>query len=102
AARRPASGAAVDLIGGLVKRLHGIRLLACLAALMATSASAQTLTRGPLIQKPDALTTTMTLIWWTDVAGNSTVEYGTTTGLGSCLTGHPPGRHEGLDRGCVS
>ena len=57
-----------------------------LALALGGTASAQTLTRGPLIQNPAALTTTMTIVWWTDVAGNSTVEYGTTTGLGSSVT----------------
>ena len=63
-----------------------LAILAALILLAAGPASAQTLTRGPLLQNPDALTTTMTLIWWTDVAGNSTVEYGTTTALGSSKT----------------
>lgn len=49
----------------------------------ATGVSAQTITRGPLIQNPDALTTTMTIVWWTNVAGDSTVEYGLTPSLGS-------------------
>jgi Calcineurin-like phosphoesterase/Purple acid Phosphatase, N-terminal domain len=65
------------------------RLLLALSAMVvfaATTASAQTLTRGPLIQNPDALTTTMTIEWWTDVTGDSTVEYGTTPALGSSVT----------------
>ena len=45
-----------------------------IAVLIASSAPAQTITRGPFIQNPDALSTTMTLVWWTDVAGDSTVE----------------------------
>ena len=56
------------------------------AVALVGSASAQTLTRGPLIQNPAALTTTMTIVWWTDVAGNSVVEYGTTPALGSSVT----------------
>jgi hypothetical protein len=60
--------------------------LAALTVLAAVPASAQTLTRGPLVQNPDGLTSTITLIWWTDVAGNSTVEYGTTTSLGQSKT----------------
>jgi hypothetical protein len=44
------------------------------------------ITRGPIIQNPDALTTTLTIEWWTDAAGDSTVEYGTTTGLGDTVT----------------
>src|SRR5262245_58749138 len=59
------------------------RLLFGVVVLAATGASAQTLTRGPFIQNPDALTTTMTIEWWTDVAGNSTVDYGLTPALGS-------------------
>ncbi|MCC6849768.1 MAG: metallophosphoesterase [Deltaproteobacteria bacterium] len=54
-----------------------------LGAAAADPVVAQTLTRGPLIQNPAALTTTMTILWWTDVAGDSTVEYGTTPALGS-------------------
>ena len=57
--------------------------VAGLVLLIGASASAQTLTRGPFIQNPDALTTTMTILWWTNVAGDSTVEYGTTLALGS-------------------
>ena len=60
-----------------------VRFLAGLSRLIATSASAQTLSRGPFIQNPDALTTTMTIVWWTDTVGDSTVEYGTTLALGS-------------------
>ena len=61
--------------------------LAFLAALLiAAAAQAQTITRGPFIQNPDALTTTMTIEWWTNVAGDSTVEYGTTIALGSSMT----------------
>ena len=62
-----------------------IRLLLALVAL-ASPALAQTITRGPIIQNPDALTTTMTILWWTNVAGDSTVEYGTTPALGSSVT----------------
>jgi len=67
-------------------RVAASAILASLFLLVTSSAFAQTLTRGPLLQNPDGLTTTMTLIWWTDVAGNSTVEYGTTTGLGQSKT----------------
>ena len=65
-----------------------IRRLVVLATVLvlARVAGAQTLSRGPFMQNPDALTTTMTLEWWTDVAGNSTVEYGTTPALGSSIT----------------
>src|SRR5579862_5770029 len=52
---------------------------------MAAEASAISITRGPFIQNPDALTTTATIEWWTDVAGDSTVQYGTTIGLGSTV-----------------
>src|SRR4029450_4904356 len=58
-------------------------IVAFLAALLiAAAAQAQTITRGPFIQNPDALTTTMTIEWWTNVAGDSTVEYGLTPALG--------------------
>jgi hypothetical protein len=52
------------------------------AVLIAASALAQTITRGPFIQNPDAVSTTMTIVWWTDVAGDSTLEYGLTPALG--------------------
>ena len=69
------------------RAVHLASLAAAALLLLAVApAHAQTLTRGPLLQNPDGLTTTMTLVWWTDVAGNSTVEYGTTTGLGSSKT----------------
>jgi len=52
----------------------------------ATSARAQTIVRGPIIQNPDATVTTMTIEWWTDVTGDSTVEYGLTPLLGLSAT----------------
>ena len=55
--------------------------LACTGA-----ARAQTIARGPFIQNPQNLPTTATLAWWTNVAGDSTVEYGTTMALGSSQT----------------
>jgi len=55
-------------------------------ALAAPAASAQTITRGPIIQNPEALTTTVTILWWTNVVGDSTVQYGTTPALGSSVT----------------
>jgi hypothetical protein len=59
-------------------------LLTLLALLtLAPRAMAQTISRGPIVQNPDALTSTMTIEWWTDVAGDSTVDYGTTPALGS-------------------
>jgi hypothetical protein len=64
------------------RRLAGLVLvLLCAAA----PASAISITRGPFIQNPDALTTTATIEWWTDTAGDSTVQYGTTIGLGSTV-----------------
>ena len=59
-------------------------LLSCVAG--ATGALAQTLTRGPLIQNPDALTTRITIAWWTDVSGDSTIQYGLTPALGLSQT----------------
>lgn len=50
------------------------------------AAQAQTITRGPYIQAPQNLTTAVTIEWWTNVAGDSTVEYGTTPLLGSSQT----------------
>ncbi len=61
-------------------------VLAGALVLVAGTASAQTITRGPFIQNPDADATTMTLEWWTDVTGDSTVEYGLTNALGSSVT----------------
>jgi 3',5'-cyclic AMP phosphodiesterase CpdA len=65
----------------------GARVVACLIALAGTvsapRAQAQVVTRGPLIQNPAALPTTITVAWWTDLAGDSTVEYGLTPALGS-------------------
>ena len=67
-------------------RLLPLLLLCTLSVAAAPDeASAQTLTRGPLIQNPDALTSTMTIEWWTSVAGDSTVEYGLTPALGSSM-----------------
>ena len=60
--------------------------LALAAALMASApAFGQSITRGPVIQNPDALTTTATIEWWTNVSGDSTVQYGTTVALGSTV-----------------
>lgn len=59
-------------------------LFVCVVSASAPSA-AQVLTRGPLIQNPVALPTTMTIIWWTNVSGDSTVEYGLTPALGSSM-----------------
>jgi hypothetical protein len=61
-------------------------LLALVVALAAAPAAAQTLTRGPLIENPDALPTTINIQWWTNVAGNSTVDYGLTPALGQSVT----------------
>ncbi len=61
-------------------------LVVSLVAGCAWSALGQTLSRGPFIQNPDAVTSKMTIVWWTSSAGDSSVEYGTTTGLGSTAT----------------
>jgi hypothetical protein len=63
-----------------------LALVGALLLLLPPAAAAQTIVRGPILQNPDALATTMTLLWWTNVAGDSTVEYGLTTGLGSSAT----------------
>src|SRR5262245_36882704 len=74
--------------GGIHKGILARAVACCVAvaALAAGEVSAQTITRGPVVQNPDALPTTMALIWWTNVAGDGTVEYGTTPSLGSSLT----------------
>src|SRR5436309_15474717 len=61
-------------------------VLAAVAVLTAGLAHAQTMTRGTFIQNPDAQTSTITIEWWTDVPGNSTVEYGPTQALGLSAT----------------
>jgi len=71
--------------GFFVKLLTAF-LTATLLTVAAPSAFAQSLTRGPLLQNPDGLTTTMTILWWTNLTGDSKVEYGLTTGLGQSVT----------------
>lgn len=44
------------------------------------------LTRGPLIQNPNSLSSEATILWWTDAAGDSTVEYGVTSALGNTVS----------------
>ena len=44
------------------------------------------ITRGPLIQNPDGLSTTVQLDWWTDQVTDGTVEYGLTESLGNTVT----------------
>src|SRR5690349_5456865 len=60
-------------------------LLLCAFAFLTSPAAAQTISRGPLIQNPDAMSSTITIEWWTDVTGDSTVEYGLTTALGQSV-----------------
>ncbi|HEV7733729.1 MAG TPA: metallophosphoesterase [Candidatus Binatia bacterium] len=67
-------------------RSLSLLLLLLTALLLPGAAAAQTITRGPFVENPDAFSTTMTLQWWTNVAGDSTVEYGLTPGLGSTMT----------------
>src|SRR5438552_14193465 len=64
----------------------GVRGAILAIFLLAGAAHAQTITRGPFIQNPDADATRITIEWWTDVAGNSTVEYGLTQSLGLTAT----------------
>jgi len=64
---RPKHGGA-----GTIRRLTAGILLAI--AVAPPSVRALSITRGPLIQNPDASTGTMTIEWWTDTAGDSTVE----------------------------
>jgi len=68
----------------LAGRLVGVTLLAAAAA--AAPARAVTITRGPFIQNPDGATSTMTVEWWTDTAGDGSVEYGPTPALGFTAT----------------
>ena len=63
-----------------------LRSLLATSLLVASTAWSQTITRGPLLQNPDALPTTATFVWWTNVAGNSVVEYGLTPALGQSVT----------------
>ena len=51
-------------------------LLLAATLMMAARASAVTITRGPIIENPDAVTSMITIAWWTDTAGDSTVDYG--------------------------
>ena len=53
-----------------------ILLLLAATLVMAARASAVTITRGPIIENPDAVTSMITIAWWTDTAGDSTVDYG--------------------------
>jgi len=79
-------GRQTKLDEGDVRLFRTLIVSLLLGVAVADPALAQTLTRGPLIQNPAALTTTATILWWTDVVGNSTVEYGLTTGLGQSTT----------------
>src|SRR5512143_3358717 len=75
--------------GGTRMRLGGAGRLAVVVTgllLVAGVAAAQTITRGPYIQNPQALPTSASFEWWTDVTGDSTVEYGITPSLGSTMT----------------
>ena len=80
--RRGVSCGSRAAAGGWVRRSSVCAVL----ILLASAAAAQTITRGPLIQNPDALPTTVTILWWTNVTGDSTVEYGLTPSLGSLQT----------------
>jgi hypothetical protein len=84
--RRPLATWPPKIDEGDVKFFRTLIVFLFVCAAGADSAFAQTLTRGPLIQNPAALTTTMTILWWTDVVGNSVVEYGLTPSLGQSVT----------------
>lgn len=56
-----------------------------IACSLASGAYGVSISRGPVIQNPDALPTTVTIEWWTDSAGDSTVLYGPTMALGSSV-----------------
>ena len=66
--------------------MRGVALAVVYLVLTATQALSQTITRGPLLQNPDADATKATFVWWTNSAGNSTVEYGLTPALGQSVT----------------
>jgi hypothetical protein len=75
-----------------MKAASRLRLLAAVAAtlmlstLTATTASAQTITRGPYLQMPGP--DRMTVVFHTDIALTSAeVDYGTTVGLGTVMSG---------------
>lgn len=68
--------------GRAVRRVVAIAVV----GLVAAPAAAQTLTRGPYLQNPQALPSSATIVWWTNVAGDSTVEYGLTPALGESVT----------------
>ncbi len=78
-------------------------LLTCLLwlATLASTGHVQ-MTRGPLLSNPDNLTSTMTLVWWTDVPGDSTVQYGPTPALGFITQDGPGLRHEVTLRGLLA
>ncbi len=63
-----------------------VAFLVLIALVSVSPAHGQTITRGPLLQNPDVVPTSMTFLWWTNVAGDSQVEYGLTPGLGSSMT----------------
>ena len=66
---------------------HGVGAAVALwIAVSGIAVHAQTITRGPFIENPLNSPSTATLSWWTDVAGDSTVEYGITIALGSSMT----------------
>lgn len=57
---------------------------------------------GPILQNPSNDPTTMTILWWTDIAAtqDDVVEYGTTTGLGSSKTQSQPACEFGASGKC--
>jgi len=77
-ARPLANGAHPSMPGpGLSREIALMRaktlLLVAAGLVIAGRAAAVTITRGPIIENPDALTSTMTIAWWTDSAGDSTL-----------------------------
>src|SRR5688572_28566711 len=78
-----AIGIAVGIRSAPVRRPLFLLVILLFAAAPAHS---QTITRGPLLQNPDADATKATFLWWTNTSGNSTVEYGLTPSLGSSVT----------------
>jgi hypothetical protein len=51
------------------------------------------LARGPIVQNPDALATTATIVWWTDQAADGAVEYGVHPGPSTATKTHDGASH---------
>ncbi len=65
-------------MAGLLRseRTRIVLLALSFVLLSALQAGAVTIRRGPLLQNPEDKPSTATLVWWTDVPGDSTVRWG--------------------------